>query len=398
MNARHNRKSVTEAETDLLDELIDLICIALQLNGDQVNKARTSYNAVGAWLRAPESLVRTFAPDIFPQGSLRLDTTVRPMSHTEFDLDLVCLVDISDKVSPASVYELLLSRMNANDEYQRLIDTMPRCIRLDFEGDFHLDIVPAVRDPASPPGEDWIKIPDRELKIWRESNPRGYSKWFDGRAKFRKLTEKKALQFSANSRMEPFRDPVPSISKEPLQLVVQLLKRWRDVAFKGREKLAPSSIILTTLAGTLYEGDQHPTWALMNVLNGIYNWVGREPIRLCNPSNPTESITDRWRTEPKAYDAFVDAIIDFRTRWQKLVFGGQFPQMIKDLKELFDEVPVTKAFTKFGERREQARKADQLLVERATGTIRVPAPVASSVVTAPAGSLLVRDHRFHGAE
>lgn len=384
----------TETETDLLDELIDLICINLQLNDGQVDKAKTSYSVVGDWLRAPQSLVRSFRPDIFPQGSLRLDTTVRPMSHTEFDLDLVCLVDISDTVTPASVYELLLSRVRDSRLYGPMVVEMPRCIRLDYAGNFHLDIVPAVPDPNSPAGETWIKIPDRELKIWRESNPRGYSRWFDGRSKIRKLTEKKAVQFSVHGRMEPLVAPTPALSKAPLRLAVQLLKRWRDVAFKGREKLAPSSIVLTTLAAELYEGDHHPTVALLNILSGICAKAGEGKIHLVNPSNPAESVTDRWVKDPQSYQAFIDGIVDFHTRWQKMVYDGTFPQMIKDLKELFDEAPVTKALTKFGERRETARKADKLVVECATGTIRMPALVAAPV----AASLPVKDHRFHGAE
>ena len=348
---------------------------------------------MGDWLRAADSQVSVYSPDIFPQGSLRLDTTVRPLSHTEFDLDVVCLVNISDKVSPLAVYDLLLSRMKENGTYTKMIIELPRCIRLDYAGKFHLDIVPAVPDPACPPNETWIKIPDRELKIWRESNPRGYSWWFEQQAKKRKQFTK-AARFSENSRLEPFRDPLPAISKPPLKLAVQILKRWRDICFKGREDLAPSSIILTTLAAQLYDGDDHPTEALLTILNGIYNLACDGPIRLLNPSNSRETITDQWVKKPERYQAFLNEIIDFRVRWQKLVLNGRFPQMVDELKDLFDEAPVKKAFTQFGERRTEARTAGNLLTEKRTGTLSI----RTSTSAVAASELQVREHTFHGHE
>jgi hypothetical protein len=200
--------------------------------------------------------------------------------------------------------------------------------------------------------------------------------------------------------MEPFRDPVPAISKPPLKLAVQLLKRWRDVAFKGRTNLAPSSIVLTTLAGRLYDGDTHPTEALLTILNGIHEWACAEPIRLRNPSNPKEWITDKWDGDAELYDAFLEAILDLRVRWQKLVREGQFPRMVQDLKALFDEAPVTKAFTRFGERRAEARVAGNLVAERATGVVSIrPAASVLPLAAAPAGRAIpVRDHTFHGQE
>ena len=52
------------------------------------------------------------------------------------------------------------------------------------------------------------------------------------------------------------------------------------------------------------------------------------PIRLQNPSNPKEWITDRWNEKPEMYDAFIAEVFDLRVRWHKLIEKGQFPDII----------------------------------------------------------------------
>jgi hypothetical protein len=386
---------VTASSNRELDEILDLLGLSVQLTQTQFDRAETSYYAVAEWLRAPDSLVRVFGPEIFAQGSLRLDTTVRPLSYTEFDLDLVCLVHVSDQVKPAVVYDLLLQRMRDHGIYKNLIVELPRCIRLDYAGDFHLDIVPAIPDPACPPGDTCIKIPDRPLQQWRDSNPKGYSRWFEEQSAKRLLLEK-AAQLSANANVEPLQDPAPAYLKPPLKLAVQLFKRWRDVVFRGRESLAPSSIVLTTLAGMLYQGEHHPTDALATILDGIDDWsLQVKQIELRNPSNPKECITDRWKAKPEMYEAFIEAAGDFRIALHTLINDGRYPDCIDDLKELFGDWPVTQAFTKFAERRKEASASGRLLMQCASGILTIT-PTSLVPASAP-GFVKGKGHTFHGA-
>ena len=378
-------KYVTASANRDLDEILDLIGVGVQLTPSQFKKAPHSYQAVADWLHEDDSPARIFDPKVFAQGSLLLDTTVKPLGHTEFDLDLVCLLKLSG-VNPLAVYNLLLGRMQRHGRYAPIISPEHRCIRLDYSGDFHLDIVPAIPDPDCHPGETCVLIPDREKRAWRPSNPKGYAKWFEGRTVI-----KTAAAFNERKDIEPLKEPVPAYLKAPLKLAVQLLKRWRDVAFKDRMHLAPSSIVLTTLAGHLYRGESHPTDALVTILDGIHDWSSSEDIRLQNPSNPKEWITNRWNDRPAMYDAFVEGIYDLRTRWNKLVDKGRHPDYIDDLKELFDDAPVNRAVREFAERRGVARRNGTLTVEKATGALGVA--MVPGVVR---GTLKVKDHTFHG--
>jgi hypothetical protein len=381
---------VTASANRELDEILDLIGFVLQLTRPQFEDAESKYHAVSQWLNAENSPLRLFFPEIYAQGSMRLDTTLRPLSYTEFDLDLVCEMTIRG-VTPLQVYNLLLDRIRSNGRYADIIRIKPRCIRLDYAGQFHLDIIPAIPDPNCPPGDTCILVPDREKKTWQPSNPIGYARWLDVQSAKRRLREK-AARLSANANVEPLREPAPAYIKPPLKLAVQLFKRWRDVAFCGREHLAPSSIVLTTLSGILYDGEDHPTDALVAILDGVYRWSLRvDQIELRNPTNDKERITDRWKEKPEMYDAFIEAVTDFRVAWHKLIEHGRYPHFIDDLKDMFEELPVARAITKFAERRKQASGGGNLLMEKATGILSV----AAAPAVAP-GFIKGKSHTFHG--
>src|SRR4051794_29670458 len=109
---------VTASANRELDDILDYIGAGTQLTRTQREKAETSYNAVGCWLDAPDSPVHQYRPVIFAQGSLALDTTNKPLGFTEFDLDLVCLMQAADEwASPAVVYDFLLQRIRSHGTY-----------------------------------------------------------------------------------------------------------------------------------------------------------------------------------------------------------------------------------------------------------------------------------------
>ncbi len=78
------------------------------------------------------------------------------------------------------------------------MERLPRCIRLNYAGDFHLDIVPAV--PDFEVGGTYIFVPDLDANLaidapqndrWKPSNPKGYQIWFEDHCKYL-VTEKNA--------------------------------------------------------------------------------------------------------------------------------------------------------------------------------------------------------------
>lgn len=310
-----------------LDDLIDQICVELQLTDSQYLDASGKYDAIGKWLSEGTSPLADLIALIQPQGSMALGTTVKPRDHEEFDLDLVLLFKFF-RGSPLDLRQAVVRRMQASGLYRDRLDlTKPRCIRVQYKSQFYLDIVPARPDGLH--GGTLIEVPDKELKCWIPSNPFGYVEWFESRC--RVLLEKAA--------QVPLPPQVPASSKPVLKRAVQLLKRHRDVVFDG-SKNAPSSILLTTLAGHYCQGERTIIEALFNILLSTlraieFSWPAR--IMLYNPGNEAECLTDQWTEE--SYTAFVTFIKNFHAAFLRLtrLVGQGYSAMVPELERLFDE-------------------------------------------------------------
>jgi hypothetical protein len=339
-----------------LDDLLDQICVELQLTDTQYLDAAHKYDAIGNWLSEGTSPLVNFIDRIDAQGSMALGTTVKPRDHEEFDLDLLLLFKFFVG-SPLDLRNAVVRRMLANGLYRDRLDlTKPRCIRVLYKNQFYLDIVPARPDYLK--GGAFVEVPDKELKCWIPSNPRGYIDWFESQC--RMLLEKAA--------QAPLPPHVPARSKPVLKRAVQLLKRHRDVAFDGSNN-APSSILLTTLGGHYCHGEQSIADALVSILSSTLSaiqnaWPDR--IMLSNPSNEAECLTDRWTDE--SYMAFVAFIKNFREallRVTRLVGLGH-STIVPEIERLFDEggAITKKALNEVAKRLQSERLSGDL---RATG-------------------------------
>ncbi|HZN54933.1 MAG TPA: nucleotidyltransferase, partial [Candidatus Polarisedimenticolaceae bacterium] len=146
------------------------IVTRLGLSAARHAEAESRYKAVGDWLSTAGSPVAMFQPQIYPQGSMALRTTVQPIRQLEFDLDMVVEIDWTN-LQPMVLYEMVYQWLSRNPELRPHLERKRRCIRLNYPKNFHLDVLPARRDLIR--GGTCIEVPDRELKCWMPSNPRG---------------------------------------------------------------------------------------------------------------------------------------------------------------------------------------------------------------------------------
>ena len=91
-----------------------------------------------------------------------------------------------------------------------------------------------------------------------KSNPDGYAIWFANRCRER-VSKTQLL----TEEIVPLKSYNPN--KTPLQRIVQILKRHRDIMFQGDDK-KPISIIITTLAAQAYNGESNIIEGLVNVV------------------------------------------------------------------------------------------------------------------------------------
>lgn len=278
------------------DEILELYALQLQLPDSLYELARERYKRIARHLESCGTDLTSYDLDIFPQGSMATQTTVRPREREEFDLDFICHVDSDGHAGGASgqLTDLIYDSILTSPAYSKLNpEKCDRCIRLPYANQFHMDVVPAA--PVAVTNE-LIKIPDKDRVNWISTNPRGLAKWFFERAALGPVVKSAADMYEAAARIEPLSDPVSGEQKFPLQRAVQLLKRRRDIAFeKDNDELAPKSIQLLVFSGTYYFGESSCSAALIAILTGIIDACSvPHVIRLVNPSNPSENLTRDW--------------------------------------------------------------------------------------------------------
>lgn len=347
-----------------LDSLLHRIGASLQLTPTDLELAVQHYQAIGRYLQADGSPIATYDPEIYPQGSLRIGTTVKPRGQDEYDLDLVCellRLRVGSCPNPAKLLNDIAGWLRGNGLYKDKVELMNRCVRVNYEHQFHLDILPGCPDGAS--GYCCIVVPDRKLSEWKPSNPKGYAEWFEAKAK---TTEFETYLKS----IEPLPYPEAIELKPALKRVVQLMKRHRDVKL-GYESKAAISIVLTTLSAHTYSGQQSVNEGLMGILNGIVASLPLDGsiLRVVNPMNKEEVLSERWEADPKLYLEFKEWLTEFRDSWNAVNRAAGLPASAPFLSRLFGENRVNSAIEKQAMFMSSMRQSEKLGVEKAAGII-----------------------------
>lgn len=405
---------LTQEEKKQFSEILETLGETLDISETQYNAAVSSYGAVGEWLAKPESSLVPYKPVIRPQGSFMLGTMIKPVCEDDdLDIDLVC--ELTGKNPQWAQYHLkqaVGNRLRANKTYKNMLDKEGRrCWTLMYSesSNYHLDILPSLvcngyntvlekAFSATVLDKNYeslaIRITDNKqanyytdtvAENWMKSNPFGYGKWFFNAADVTTLRKSIMLSEAVS--------PVPKFNKEklPLQRVVQILKRHRDMMFNGDED-KPISIIITTLASRAYGKETSVTDALTNVVANMRNYIesrydpntGKVVKWIPNPVNSEENFADKWIEHPqreKNFNKWLDQVeSDIQIIVQKR--GLQF--IAEAMKKPFGEQAVTKTFSTLGERRLNLRENGALKMATGTG-------ILSSI-----GTVTTASHNFHG--
>jgi hypothetical protein len=191
---------------------------------------------------------------------------VRPVTEEDhYDIDLVCqLVIAKEKISQAELKALLGDRLKDRPDLKKALEESRRCWRLNLAEHFHMDTLPCLPNPERQP--TGLLLTDTDLVRWQKSNPIAYADWFHERMRVAFLQKRMELAKAMNADVET----VPDWSiKTPLQRIVQLLKRHRDIYFAKDQDNRPVSIIITTLAANAYNNELDLATGLTSVARGI---------------------------------------------------------------------------------------------------------------------------------
>ena len=141
------------------------ICEKLNLSESLYKKLKERYNNISEYLASYPELNDV---EIYPQGSIAIGTTVKPIGQDEYDLDFVCEKEC---MNPFHLFTLIKEYLKSNAHYSDLVEEKKRCVRLNYKENFHIDILPACSNKEGTS----ILIPDKELSSPQISDPKGYA-------------------------------------------------------------------------------------------------------------------------------------------------------------------------------------------------------------------------------
>lgn len=209
--------------TDPIAEAFRAFDTRISLDQARLRRIRSAHHALRKSAEDDAALSQRLVGS-FIQGSYAQGTAIRPPEGGTFDVDVVLGFDLREKgllgtrlKSPLDAIRWLARRVRGFRQISGRVLTRSRCVRVEYQGDFHMDVVIA----HAPDGlTGTILVPDRRREEWIESHPRGLIDWCASRNK---------------------------ATDHGFSRTVRYLKHWRD--HRLPKSARPSSMALQAMVG-----------------------------------------------------------------------------------------------------------------------------------------------------
>ena len=376
----HGTRSVTAEASARFTYLAEAIARAFEPTSTQLQDLERAYNATGEYLiECPE--LDGLVAQVHAQGSRQMGTIVRPMDAARegFDIDLVVRLFKSamTRYGGAGGAALLLNHLHAAlkryaDGHGLGIERWERCVTLIYSGGMRADFAPVIDDPSYtlPEGEHHGRIPDRDLKSFLSTNPKGYCSGFDTAARVApvfRLSEAVTAKFAQDRKADI--EPLPEAAEVFARLLsrfVQLGKVHRNMSFadvKSGSDFAPTSVFLTSLFAKSYvalapQPHDGPLDLFFNIVERLPMLFQREPLAHGG---------ERWvLLNPYAHSDNLAASMNTRERQQGFVQWHK--KLVTDLERLLTAIERSQGLDAVSQAVEKAfgPRATQAVLERNT--------------------------------
>ena len=264
-NLEYIGKSYSPNTESFFLRLVEDVGRGLEPTDSQLATLERSYRSTSEFLvQCPE--LTGYLEEIYPQGSRQLGTMTRPLRNKEgFDVDLIARLNRAawNVYSSDGGAAILMNRLHTAlqryaDQHSLKLRTWPRCATLEYADGMCADIAPVIDFPHAVAlhGQYHGMIPDRKLRSFHPTNPKGFSKLFSDIAAIRPALPEISLE-SAEVMRKADITPLPDadVFGRLLCRLIQMMKLHRDVAFAEEQlhELRPSSILITSLASSSYK-------------------------------------------------------------------------------------------------------------------------------------------------
>ena len=279
----------------------------VNLNQSRLNTLEKRVETITNLLKDKLSGYRMYSP----QGSYAHGTIIRPVQdNDEFDADILVFIK-DDDFDPnkftdyvSEIYEIFKKDGNYKDK----VEKNTRSVKLDYAGDFHLDIVPCIEH------ENDHYICNRNEEKFEKTDGDGYKKW---------LNEKNKIVGGNNFRK-----------------ATRLFKFLRD----HKDNFSVKSILLTTMLGNqINESDTAsgefpdlPT--TLKILSNRMNDYLQRNVDMPTISNPvldSEDFNRHW--DQKKYNNFRNKFDSYNKRINDAFEEKKHNESVKQWRKLFGD-------------------------------------------------------------
>jgi len=407
-----------EALADPVDLLLADVAIRIQLTPTDHKKAEDRYGTVNEWLERDGSPLRGRVNRLYAQGSMAVGATIASRLRTdEYDIDIVAELALALNASPQAALDVLYEsiRGERGSRYYMMTRRRTRCVTVDYADDMHLDVTPAVLASDYPARTSVIfhhrpeepHIPGRRLLV----NPWGFAEWFKSKTPpdelFAKAYGARAYAFDQALLEKADAEPVPAQQaaeeKSKAVIVLQLLKRWRNVRYDKRKDVRrPPSVVIAKLVAEAANGTTTLSEELLVQAYHLHEVIDAaqhagEKLRVVNPACATDVLTDRWPESLDAQTLFLRDLEDLVRKVERLRGDCGLEEMRAIMDDLFGESPTGAVFEDFNKHLGNRIAVGQSAARPGSGRLDLGrmgvAPAAAPVARAPA----TRPHTFYGS-
>jgi len=323
----------------LLSHFDNFLKDTVNLNQTRIDTLESRVETITGFVKSSDEFKEYFI-EAKAQGSWAHKTIIKPSEKSpSFDADVVIYLKEIEGWEVKDYVEKLYKLFKGHGTYKDLVRRNTRCVVIDYAGEFHIDIVPCIRQ------EHWF-AEDEEFVCNRLTNeleptaPQEYTDWFLGKDK--------------------------EVSKHRLIKVIRLAKYMRDI--KGNYSV--KSILLSTLLANQVDAEEDysdlPT-ALKKLFNALNDFLQKHetmPI-IKNPVLDDEDFNRHWdqtkyfnfREKVRSYTEKINLAYDEPKRLDSIkmwrgVFGCSFAKSVDVDAKSINEDSILKIYTPYYERPE----------------------------------------------
>lgn len=364
-----------------LDVMLADIAVRIQLTPTDHGKAEGHYHAISDWLERDGSELQGKIEKFYPQGGFSIGaTTARHAENADFDIDAMVQVAWNHDIDPEEALSTLDRSIRGlpGSRYYDKTDRKIRCVTVLYDG-MHLDVTPALRWRSAEERTSFIFHSKRDRYTFESerylANPYGFADWFiqmtPADAAFGQFFEQRSLDFERTLRTNgtradtaPVPDQAPAYRKPRALIALQLIKRWRNLAYDERHperRLPPSVVLAHSVALNANRTSSLSEELLLQVETLIFNLESAKKSGLTyvafNPRCKYDELTDRWPRDLANQEIFIQELRAFAKDLIILERGTDLAEMRKILAKLFGKTPARDAVRAFMDRHVQDNDA-----------------------------------------